>query len=180
MSKQALGLSKKQLEIVTAMATKTATEEYSRLQKEQQKKDHSWRLRNVKLLLKNYRNLKLYCDEVVKDLTILEPFLNLMGGKALDIKSLSDTEIKTELMMKYVDNVLLTYEIACNNGTIEDSRRFKIVRDMYLNTKKLTAEKVSEKYNIDRRTVYKEINKASEVLGVLMFGLDGVSDIFKR
>ncbi|EFS0528630.1 hypothetical protein JJT34_002221 [Listeria monocytogenes] len=180
MSKHAIGLSKKQLEIVTAMATKTATEEYSKLQKQQKKKDYSWRLRNVKLLLKNYRNLKLYCDDVVKDLTILEPFLNLMGGRTLDIKSLTDTEIKTELMMKYVDSVLQTYEKACTAGTVEDSRRYRIVRDMYLNPKKLTAEKVSEKYHIDRRTVYKEINKASETLGVLMFGVDGIEDIFQR
>ncbi|HAC0644715.1 TPA_asm: hypothetical protein GYZ23_07480 [Listeria monocytogenes] len=180
MSKQAFGLSKKQLEIVTAMATKTATEEYSRLQKEQQKKDHSWRLRNVKLLLKNYRNLKLYCDEVVKDLTILEPFLNLMGGKALDIKAMTETEVKTEVMMKYVDNVLDVYERACKEGTSEDHRRYRIIKDMYLNPTKLTIEKISAKYNIDRSYVYKEVNKACETLGVLMFGMDGIEDIFQR
>ncbi|MBC2207425.1 hypothetical protein [Listeria booriae] len=180
MGKASVGLSKKQLEIITATATKTAAEEYNKRHQGQKKKDYNWRLRNIKLLLKNYRNLKLYCDEIVKDLTILEPFLNLMGGKALDIKAMTETEVKTEVMMKYVDNVLEVYERACKEGTSEDHRRYRIIRDMYLNPTKITIEKISEKYNTDRSTIYREVNRACETLGVLMFGMDGVEDIFQR
>ncbi|EUJ41516.1 hypothetical protein PWEIH_00600 [Listeria weihenstephanensis FSL R9-0317] len=175
-----VGLSKKQIEIITAMATKTAAEEYNKMQQGQKKKDHNWRLRNIKLLLKNYRNLKLYCDEIEKDLHILEPFLELIGGRALDIKGLTETEVKTEAMMKFVDAVLYTYEKSCNEGTEEDMRRIRIVKDMYLNPQKITVELISEKYNIDRSYVYKEVNKACETLGVLMFGMDGIEDIFQR
>ncbi|NSP41546.1 hypothetical protein HRE82_14410, partial [Enterococcus faecalis] len=55
------GLSKHQIEIITAKVL----EIQEKKKKETKREKRDWKLRNTNLLLKNYRMLKKHCDSIV-------------------------------------------------------------------------------------------------------------------
>ncbi|EAG8714032.1 hypothetical protein CHT78_13655 [Listeria monocytogenes] len=138
----------------------------------------SWKLRNVKLLLKNYRLLKSYCNDVTEQIDVIESILEEVGRESLILHSINDNKMKTQAMMQHVDNVLNVYRNNCEKGSQEDKRRWYLLYSFYINEYQISNVKIFEKHNISKAQFYKELNKAYETLVILMFGIDSFEDLY--
>ncbi|EEO6560710.1 hypothetical protein G5736_002246 [Listeria monocytogenes] len=144
---------------------------------DKQRERKNWKLRNVKLLLKNYRLLKSYCNDVTDQIDVIESILEEIGRESLILHSINDNKLKTQAMMKHVDNVLNVYRDNCERGNAEDKRRWKLLYSFYINEYQISNVKIYEKYNISKAQFYKELTKAHETIMVLMFGIDSFDDL---
>lgn len=170
-------ISEKHLEFITQVAARTALEHLEKQKTEQEKKKYDRRLRNVKLLLRNYRSFAKHCDSIKLEIHRLDTKLEIddLDTDEFVIKSIKRSKERTLAMVKYINKMLEVYEFMCEqSGEEEDKRRYRIIYELYIAEIKQTAKQVSAGHSVHLRTIYKDVDKASEALAVLMFGIDGV------
>lgn len=156
---------------------KTAIHEYDKHLLISAKKKVDNRLRNVKLLLKNYRNFKKHADEAKEDVPELMRALDLdeLSDNSFQIRSILANRKKTIAMVLYTERMIESYrKMVVESGSSEDQRSYEVVHQLYLSNDKKTAEEIANGHNLNRRTVYKDVDRACKSLAVLMFGVDGV------
>ncbi|TYU88475.1 hypothetical protein FZX01_02885 [Listeria monocytogenes] len=144
---------------------------------DKQRERKNWKLRNVKLLMTNYRLLKRYCNDVTDQIDVIESILEELGRESLILHSINDNKLKTQAMMKHVDNVLNVYEDNCLNCNHEDQRRYKLLYEFHVKEPQLSTNRICEKYNISRASLYRELKRAYETIVILMFGIDSFDDL---
>lgn len=175
-------------ELVKLAAAEGARVALATVEKEQQKarrgrKDR--RLRNTKLLLKNYRLLKEHCegavytDEQVEDESIVD-LMNMMEehhySDKVFVESIQKSVARTHLMMQHIERMMNIYRVVCEkSGKEEDIRNYWIVWHSYITDERLTVEEVADRFNVDRSTIYRAINSGAEILSALFFGIDGIN-----
>ncbi|MGX7163376.1 helix-turn-helix domain-containing protein [Enterococcus massiliensis] len=161
-------LTKHQLEIIT----ETVLKEYRKQDGKKKKEEKSRNLRNTELLLKNYIKLKELCDETIQESIPADyPEFSL---ESLTLESLSIYRKKTFLMMNHVDKMLVAYEWNCRKGSIEEQRRYKVLKIRYLSEDHLTVKEIVELHNIDQSTVYRDTKQAVKDMSILLFGIDAI------
>ena len=172
--------------IAAETATQKTLEEWERQKRIQVKARHDWRLRNTRLLLKNYRVLKSHCNNSVCNLQqaagvenavdILDA-LNKCSGDVY-IESIKNSVIKTSVIITHIDEMSEIYKIYCERSCKdEDKRRYRMLSAAYLEKDKKTIDDICKQETIDRRTYFRDINDAVDKLSALIFGLDGLSDM---
>lgn len=175
MGKERVVLSAKQLEIITRTAANVAVDQFKQTEMNKKVQLDKQKFRDVKMLLKNYRHLKAYSEDIeqeMQDFDYLWDSFGLDNRKALIGSGLTEYNAKTVVLMEYVDFRLKQFEKLCT--TEDEIRRFKIIRDLYLIDEPLTLEQAGEKYGISAPGVYKNINKVCGDLAVLFFGIEAV------
>lgn len=175
--KQSAALSAKILEEVTRTAVQTAFDYLEKEKQKQQKAKRDRRLRNTKLLLRNYRSFKLHCGDVKAELEkVVDPnVLNDLDADELAVESINRSKERTLAMVKFIDQMLEVYRIICERtDRPEEIRRYKTIHMMYIADEKYTAEQIATCHKIDVRTVYRDVNDASKALSALIFGVDGI------
>lgn len=177
MGKKQTALSPKLMEEVTRTAVQTALDYLEKEKQKQQKAKRDRRLRNTKLLLRNYRSFKLHCADVKTELEKLtdSKILNDLDADEFAVESVKRSKERTLAMVKFIDQMLEVYRIYCERSDRpEEIRRYKTIHMMYIADEKFTAEKIAECQKTDTRTVYRDINKACQTLSALIFGIDGI------
>ena len=141
------------------------------------------KLRNTRLLLKNYRTLQKHYQHAVYDVDSAEEnsadfaeILNRMNSGIYDdelyIESIKQSCLRTKIIMAHVNSMLDIYKAACNRaGKAENARRWRVLQDLYLNPEAMTVAEIAEKENIGERTVYKDIDACVNDLSILFFGV---------
>lgn len=175
--KQSATLSAKILEEVTRTAVQTAFDYLEKEKQKQQKAKRDRRLRNTKLLLRNYRSFKLHCADVKTELEKLtdSKILNDLDADEFAVESIKRSKERTLAMMKFIEQMLEVYRIICERtDRPEEIRRYKTIHMMYIADEKYTAEQIATCHKIDVRTVYRDVNDASKALSALIFGVDGI------
>ncbi|MDQ0269956.1 hypothetical protein [Cytobacillus purgationiresistens] len=170
-------LTEKQLKIITDVASQNAIKAYREYTEQQQQDKHDRRLRNIKLLLRNYRKFVKHCDDVEADIKNLKEKLDLadLDTDEFRIQSIMRSKKRTLAMIEYIDKALRVYESMCQeSGDPEDIRRYKVVYDLYISKDKVLAKDIASRHFVHHRTIYKDIDSACKTLSVLMFGIDGV------
>lgn len=146
--------------------------------KERKRQHRDRKLRNTKLLLENYQMLKKHCEGIVP---ILHDFENsLFDPEELDIGILMKYKARTKEMLDYFDLMFSSYNQYCHNKERAAERRFDIVRRLYVfenGGQHLTKTNLATFYNIDERTINRDIKKASEELSVFLYGIDSLDDL---
>lgn len=143
-------------EIARVVAEEVISLKYDVIQEE-----FDMRYRDVKLLMKNYRKLKAYYSQV--------------SPETLEVNVICSMKRKTGLMMSHVDKMLLAYKTLCNNGeTPEEERRWEVLYLRYISEKRLRLSEIAEKLNVDRRTLYRDTDRALEDMAVLLFGIEAI------
>jgi hypothetical protein len=160
-------------------AVKTALEYMEQKQLKEQKNRRDIRLRNTKLLLKNYRSFVLHSKDLqieLDELEVPDDVFEEMHSNELVVESIKRSKKRTLAMVKFIDQMLRVYRVLCEeSGRDEEVRKYKTIYYLYISQERLSAEEVSERHNIDKRTVYKDVNKAAEVLSSLVFGIDSIT-----
>ena len=181
-----ISISKSQTEIIRIAAEAGAKAALETLEKEKKKtlaERHDRRLRNTKLLLRNYRMFKEHISSAVFEST------QIIKESAVDILSLmwesNDTELfvesikksveRTKIIFTHINTMLDLYETYCmKSPKEEDWRRWRVTKSMYIDDDIMTADEIAKRENIDKRTVYRDIDVAVERLSALIFGIDGL------
>lgn len=163
--------------------TKAAMEYIMEEKKTQQKGRYDRRLRNTRLLLKNYRTLKQHAQGAVFNakkakenaVDILDGLDSFQFDDNLYIESIKKSQQRTIIILRHIEEMLKYYRIACEESGREDEMRcYRIIMATYIDDEKKTAEEIAEIENIERRTVYKNINTAMKPLSALIFGIDSI------
>lgn len=169
------------VEQITKIATDRAVEKALEfLEKEryrQQKHKRDRRLHNTKLLLRNYRKFKIHCEDSMSELEELQDpdSLEFLDTDELVIESIIKNKKRTAAMLRYIDRMLQVYRILCEQSKKpEDLRRYQILVDVYISENEKSIEEMVTCHRIDKRTVYRDINKSCEALSSLIFGVDGI------
>lgn len=141
------------------------------------------RLRNTKLLLRNYRMLKKHAENSVfrraqMDESAFDILESMMKSRDNDviISSIKDSAARTAIMVSHVEAMLGLYAAFCEkspNKEIE-RRRYDVVWDMYIADDTLSAKEIAKKKNMSKENVYVDLRVAVERLAALIFGVDGL------
>ena len=123
--------------------------------------EYDARYHDVNLLMKNYRKLKAHYSHV--------------SPEALEVSSICSMRRKTGLMMSHVDKMLKAYEAMCRDAVnSEETRRWEALYLRYIDDQRMSIDDIADKLNIDKRTFYRDINRAMEDMAVLLFGIEAI------
>ncbi len=169
---------------VTELAVQEGIKAYHREAEDQRKLAMDKRLRNTKLLLKNFRELEAHSNNAVFELSKVQDgdlfdILDLMTRDSTDldmqVESIKTSVGRTKLIVEHVREMLNLYEISCERSDKpEDKRRYRTVERLYLLEEPWTAQEISEEEGVDISTVYKDLNEGVRRLTALIFGIDGI------
>jgi hypothetical protein len=123
--------------------------------------EYDARYHDVNLLMKNYRKLKAHYSNV--------------SPETLEVSAICSMRRKTGLMMSHVDKMLAAYEAMCK-GSInpDEGRRWEALYLRYIDGERMSVDDIASQLNIDKRTFYRDINKAMEDMAVLLFGIEAI------
>ena len=163
--------------------------QYDIMQKNKTKFRYDKRLRNTRLLLKNYRSFVEHCDnakylvenpikkEIEKDnlkVQLFDDFYNLQDD-AYIVASILKSKEKTRIILDHINLCLDFFQAkAIKTNNQEMIRRYNVISDLYINETPMTYEEIAEIEHISQKTVNRDRKKAIEELSVLIFGIDGL------
>lgn len=167
----------------TEAGIKAAMDYLAEEKKQLKKGRYDRRLRNTRLLLKNYRSFRNYAKNAVYMASQLkENAVDILDGldeysfdDSLYIESIKKSQQRTLIILNHIDEMLRYYKIDCEqSGKDEELRRYRIIVAYYINEQRKSAEQIAEDEHIERRTLYKDINMALKPLSALIFGIDSM------
>lgn len=168
---------------IVRIASETAIQEFQKQIQKSVKSRTDRRLRNTRLLLKNYPLLKKHCDNSVYNLQqlsignaidILDCTVGLDG--TIDIDSIKRSTTRTYIILKHIDTMLAFYEIYCQRSKREeDRRRYRIIFSYYFEGDEMSV--IMARENIEERTYYRDMREGIGVLSSLIFGIDSLNDM---
>ena len=139
------------------------------------------RLRNTKLLLKNYRTFLSHCTSAIYDkqqsaLEILDSADDCLYNEKLYVDSIKRSVDRTAIILSHIEKMVRVYEILCNESkSPEDIRRYRVIHGFYISDDPKSIEDLAEEENVQIRTVYRDIDAACDTLTGLFFGIDGIN-----
>lgn len=156
-----------------SIAIQTAIDTYEEKKKNLIREQKQQNIKTIKNILKKYRIMKEY-------LNLNQETLNDLEKEALN-KCIDLSNRIPEIMERF-DRVLVILKYVYEKmGQPEDMRCYRIIEDLYLleetdgKQRYLQGEDrismIAAKYNINKRTVYKDIDKVSNMLSILYFGI---------
>lgn len=155
--------------------------------RQEQKKEYygraDRRLRNTKLLLRNYHMLKEHAERSVfgrtqmeeSALDILESMMSIYDDGVI-IESIKRSATRTAVIVSHIETMFELYAVYCEKSVNRDidMRRYEVVWDMYMADVPLDAKEIAQKNHMSKDTVYKDLKTALERLTALIFGVDGL------
>lgn len=171
------------IEIGVQAGVREALDRIEKANKERVKFRHDRRLRNTKLLLRNYNKFKLHCKNSIytsKQLDnlhavdILDEVDNI-DDETLYVNSIQKTHDRTYIIIKHINRMLQLYKYSAEKSKDENAiRGYKAIELFYLATEKKSDDDIAKELNVSKRTVYRDIKQSVEELSSLIFGIDGI------
>ena len=171
-------------EKAASVGAKEALKTLEQERKKEQKKKADRRLRNTKLLLRNYHMLKEHAENSVFGRTqmeesaidILESMMSVYDNEVI-IESIKRSATRTAIIVSHIEVMFELYHSYCEHTSSSeiDLRRYEVAWDMYIAEKTLSVKEIAVKQNISTRNVYEDIKVAIERLSALIFGVDGLN-----
>ena len=140
------------------------------------------RLRNTKLLLKNYRSFVAHVNQSIYNTESANEesaalIIELMDvqGESISVESIKRSTARTAIIVAHIENMLLIYKTMCNISDMpEDNRRYRIIHALYIDETPVNILDLAESESIVPRTIYRDRDIAVERLAALFFGIDGM------
>ncbi len=181
-------LTQGQLKDIYEKAAAIGANEALKTFRQEQKKEYSSRadrrLRNTKLLLRNYRMLKEHAENSVfgrtqmeeSALDILESMMSMYDNEII-IESIKRSATRTAVIVSHIETMFDLYAAYCDKSPNRDieMRRYEVLWDMYMAEDTLSAKEAAEKQHVSKDTIYTDIRMATEKLTALIFGVDGLN-----
>lgn len=153
------------------------------LEKERIKENKTRRdrmLRNTKMLLSNYRKFKEYSENAVYSAEQAEDIIDILdlmwdpnNRSQQIVESIKKSAIRTKIIMTHIDGMLDTYARICSGSKNQtDQRKYDVMWCRYISDEEYTMNEIAARFNIDVRTAYLDLDAATDVMAVLIFGVD--------
>lgn len=158
-------------------ATQTAFDIINKQREEENKNKRDRRLRNTKMLLRNYRSFVLHCQDIKIGLDSIQSgeLLDDLEADDFAVEAIKRSKERTLAMVSFINQMLQVYQIICKQSDKpEDQRKYETIYKMYISEEKFTAEEIADCQHTNVRTVYRDMNDAVKTLSVLVFGVDGI------
>ena len=167
------------------VGAKTALETIRSEQEKARRTRKDRRPRNTKLLLKQYRTMRLGCMNSVYDAAQaavsaeddnIEALMSHLDDADFRVESTFRTAGRTYILVQHMDKMLDLYAYICDRAEREDYKRhYRTIMALYIEgDAPVTVEAISTSEHVDKRTVYKDIDAAVETLSTLLYGIDGL------
>lgn len=165
-----------QLKIITATASQAAIEAYREHSKNEQEARRDRRLRNIILLLKNYRSFVKHCEDMENEIVDLdkEVEIAILDSEVFAIEAIKRSKKRTLAFVRFVKKMIGVFEKMCQEEGPEAERRFKVISALYISDTKKTFREISNDLFLSEKTVKRDRDRAVETLSVLMFGIDAI------
>lgn len=165
------------------IGAKEALKTYEQEKKKEQGKRADRRLRNTKLLLRNYHMLKEHAENSVfgrtqmeeSALDILESMMNMYDNEVI-IESIKRSATRTAIIVSHIETMFGLYDAYCEKSQNKeiDRRRYEVIWDRYMAEPVLSVKEIADKQNMSKENVYSDLKVAEERLTALIFGVDGL------
>lgn len=137
--------------------------------------EQTWRVKNTRLLLKNYDILKEHTLEITTD---IDSYLkDVFNQDDLKLRSLTGYKARTRKMMEYTDLMLSAYERYAKKRDDAAKRRYFTLVHMFIYPKKWTFMEVADYFNVTERTVQRDQKEAIQEFSVFMFGIVSLEEM---
>lgn len=189
--------------IIEQTAKLTAEKIYAKMRSDNAKEQESLfdkRLYNTKLLLEHYRLFKEHAENAVFELTRLDEAeltaIEIMdsmwqsagpGRGEIAIESIAKSTLRTQIVIKHIDEMLGIYEAYCyRSGKPENERRWDVINTMFIlpmpvgKSKTELYEELAAKHFTSARQIQRDINDSMEKITALLFGIDGIQRLEKK
>lgn len=169
-------------EKAAAAGAKVGIEKYEEEFKQYQKKSKDRRYHNTKLLLRNYRMLRINAVNSVFGRTqmkesagdILENMMKIYDDEVI-VNSIKTSATRTAIIVSHVQTMLDMYKICCERSQNKlDQRRYGIIYGLYIAEDKISRKEFMDRWQISSDTTYLDEKIAIERLSALIFGVDGL------
>lgn len=145
----------------------------------EQRKDR--RLRNTRLLLRNYKLFRKHAENAVFEAGQLDEsvydILDMMERNTNIgfVDSIKNSVARTSTLLGHIDAMLGIYKTYCEStGKPEDSRRWRALKSTYLEDESKSKYDIADEEGVSDRTIDRDVAEACEHLSGLFFGIDGV------
>lgn len=169
------------IKMATEVGVRIARDEINRQKQEKFKERQDRRFRNTRLLMQNFRGLKIHFNESIYKLNkqspvhILEEIDDFDGDNTLIIESISHSRERTLIILNHLSKMMDIFRFMMDTSKKdEDVRKFKTIQMFYIDDISYTAEEVAKTLCIDTRTVHRYKNEGLTILSGLIFGIDGL------
>lgn len=169
-----LSLNQEMINRIVKLATITATEKVFKMIKEHQEQEKAnlldKRLRNTRLLLRNYRNLKEHTALIHLDIGELNQLLQLdpINLNTLEVESIKKSKKRTLIMVAFIEKMLEIYKEI-------NPKRHDLLYSLYISDKKNTVQTLACTHNVSTRAIYKDLDLAFKEIGSLLWGVDSIN-----
>lgn len=170
-------------EKAAAIGAREAVKTFEQERKKELGKRASRRLRNTKLLLRNYHMLKEHAENSVfgrtqmeeSAMNILESMMSIYNNEVI-IESIKRSATRTAVIVSHIETMYGLYAAYCDKSQTRDidMRRYEVIWDMYMAEDTLSVKEIAEKQNLSKDSVYADLRVATERLTALIFGVDGL------
>lgn len=168
-----------------ARGIKKGIEQAKNEERLREKITYDTRIKNTRLLLKNYRSFVKACKQATfteKELetATVEEVLDKLFCQAYDevtvVQSILTSKKRTEIILTHIERIINFYIFESEQSKNDEKiRKAHILNDLYVEGKyKPKINAMSEKYHISERQIRRDANSAIEEIAVLMFGIDGI------
>lgn len=168
-----------------ARGIKKGIEQAKNEERLREKITYDTRIKNTRLLLKNYRNFVKACKQATfteKELetATVEEVLDKLFCQSYDevtvVQSILTSKKRTEIILTHIERIINFYIFEAEQSKNDEKiRKAHILNDLYVEGKyKPKINAMSEKYHISERQIRRDANSTIEEIAVLMFGIDGI------
>ncbi len=170
-------------EKAAAIGAREAVKTFEQERKKELGKRADRRLRNTKLLLRNYHMLKKHAENSVFGRTqmeesafdVLESMMSMYDNEVI-IESIKRSATRTAVIVSHIETMFGLYAAYCDKSQTRDidMRRYEVIWDMYMAEDTLSVKEIAEKQNLSKDSIYSDLKIATERLTALIFGVDGL------
>ena len=141
--------------------------------KRKMKADKDWKLRNTKLLLRNYHILKDHCQKLNEEIEIYAD--SVFDPYDIELPSIMASKAKTRQMVWYIDEMIDTYYRYATSAGEATMRRYLTLEKYYICRK--SYEAIATEMNVSDRTVRRDLVDARKEFSVFLFGIFAIEDL---
>ena len=171
------------LQIAAEVGARTALDRFEAERQREAKDLMDSRLRNTKLLLRNYRLFKAHVDNAVYEAAQMEEDpaeilrdLMLPGRSGrLVVESIKQSTARTVVIVNHIETMLKVYRAYTQvSGGVDDLRRWRVIEGLYIADERMSVAELARAEGVVERTIYKDVDAACDTLAPLVFGVDGL------
>ena len=148
---------------------------------------HERQRASLKGALRRYRQLLILSETIVENATMAEnelsvqdllDMMNQRGKETIRLNAIRENAAMIRTMVNHLTNTLDSYRVYCQRSRkTEDMRRWRVLYGLYISVDEKTADELAECENVDRSTIYRDIDSAVEDLALQFFGVIGLDNL---